>query len=153
MVWKKKTSEPLKPKAVKKATPKAAKAVKEVIENYWRGHGEPQAKGAIDQDFTLSNDNKMEWQLSRKGYTGGDTYIVAMHINSTEENANWAIRIKTNYGSKGEDSSETISTGETASFTVHTNKDIDTETIIYVTGTESSQQGLVAQLHLDYETR
>ena len=146
MVWKTKKSEPLKPKAVKKAT------TKEVIENYWRGHGEPQPNGAIDQDFTLSNDNKMEWQLSRKGYTGGDTYTVLLHINSSEENANWVIRVKTNCGSKGEDSSETVSTGETASFTVHTNKDVDTETAISVTGTASSQQGSVAQLHLEYET-
>ena len=149
MVWKTKKSEPLKPKALKKATPKVTK---EVTENYWRGHGEPQSNGAIDQDFTLSNDNNMEWQLSRKGYTGGDTYTVLLHINSSEENANWVIRVKTNCGSKGEDSSETVSTGETASFTVHTNKDVDTETAISVTGTASSQQGSVAQLHLEYET-
>ena len=149
MVWKTKKSDPLKPKVVKKATPKATK---EVIESYWRGQGEPQANGAIDQDFTLSNDNKMEWQLSRKGYTGGDNYTVLMHINSAEENANWVIRVKTNCGSKGEDNSETVSTGKTASFTVSTNKDVDTETTISITGTTSSQQGIAAQLHLEYKT-
>ena len=106
-------------------------------------------QGAINQNFTLSDDDNTEWSSTKSGYTGGCTFDIKARVGNAEK-LNWTIRIKTDCDNY--DKSKTVSTNEDANFTIKTNGTSDTNATIYIYGTDCfQQQNMSAQLHIEYK--